>query len=686
MAFFPNDPLFRDQWYLWNRGQSLSTGQPGGRPGEDINVLPAWQRGITGRGVLIGVIDDGLEVWHPDLAPNYTPIHSYDFNGEDSNPQAEADADRHGTSVAGIAAGRGGNGIGIVGVAPYATFAALRLTAGAASDEQIARALNHRFQAIAIYSSSWGPADGGGLHGPGPQTQAALWRGTIWGRRGLGTIYVWAAGNGRVWGDNANYDGYANSRYVIAVAALNHRGQFSPYSEPGANILVSAYGDDSITGVTTTDRLGRAGYNPASFSNGARNYQNLNYQNLNYQNLNYQNLNYQNLNYQNLNYTNDFGGTSSATPMVSGTVALMLEANPRLTWRDVQHILVRTARQNDPTHADWQRNGAGHAINHNYGFGVVNAGLAVSRAHHWRRVAREVTFRSPLLPQNRSIPDRGVPLRSVFTLEDNIRVERVEVLFHAAHRQNGDLQVELISPDRTVSTLAESHSIPDRNYTNWVFTSVRHWDELAAGQWTLRVRDGIAQNVGVWNTWQIRVYGTRSWYASDRPDQLRGSDRADAIAGKGGNDILSGLGNRDRLLGGQGDDTLYGGSGSDQLCGGAHRDLLLGGPGNDALYGEGGTDWLRGGPENDLLVGGAETDFLLGGVGNDTFRLEATSGIDHILDFADGRDRLNLIRSIPVAALSFIPQGRNTLIRTENQALALLVGVQPGQLSQADFV
>ena len=125
-----------------------------------------------------------------------------------------------------------------------------------------------------------------------------------------------------------------------AVAAIDHDGRQSSYSEPGAPLLISAYSSGDTAGITTTDRSGADGYDPGD-------------------------------------YTNTFGGTSSSAPLVSGVIALMLEANPNLTYRDVQQILVRTAEMNDPLHFDWTSNAAGYDINHAYGFGAVDATAAV---------------------------------------------------------------------------------------------------------------------------------------------------------------------------------------------------------------------------------------------------------------------------------------------------------------------
>ena len=185
----PNDPLFSQQWHLRNTGQS------GGTAGEDIRVTTAWDR-VRGSGVVIGIVDDGLQSTHPDLSGRYVSALSYDFNGNDSNPAPGA-GDDHGTAVAGIAAATGNNGIGVSGVAPAASLAGLRLVAAATTDAQEAAGLTHRMQDIDIYNNSWGPDDtGDNLEAPGPLTLAALKNGVENGRGGLGSIYVWAAGNG----------------------------------------------------------------------------------------------------------------------------------------------------------------------------------------------------------------------------------------------------------------------------------------------------------------------------------------------------------------------------------------------------------------------------------------------------------------------------------------------------------
>jgi subtilisin-like proprotein convertase family protein len=272
--------------------------------------------------------------------------------------------------------------------------------------------------------------------------------------------------------DNVNYDGYANSRFVIATTALDQFGKQAFYAEPGAPILVSTYGGGVTPGITTTDLRGIAGDDDTD-------------------------------------YYNDFGGTSATAPMVSGVVALMLQANPNLSWRDVKHILVDTARKNDPTDPGWTLNGAQHWVNHKYGLGSVDAAAAVQAALTWTNVGPEVVASTGPIQVNQTIPDNNTTgLTSSVFVDRLMKVETVEVVFDATHAFRGDLRVVLTSPDGTQSVLAEKHNDDGDNYNQWTFTSNRHWDEIAKGTWTLKVTDERGNNVGTWNSWRLNIYGT----------------------------------------------------------------------------------------------------------------------------------------------------------------------------------
>jgi subtilisin-like proprotein convertase family protein len=472
--FIPNDTYFPNQWHLRN------TGQTGGTSGADANVVNVWNS-YTGTGVTIAVVDDGLERTHPDLSPNYSAAISWDFNNNDSDPSPGA-SNNHGTAVAGVAAGRGNNGAGIAGAAYTATLGGIRLISAPSTDSQEASALTYQMNSVDIYSNSWGPADNGVLDGPGALTRAALANGARNGRSGKGNIYVWAGGNGQESLDNVNYDGYANSRYTIAVAAIDHNGQQSYYSEPGAPLLVSAYSSGSTVGITTTDRSGNLGYNGSGTGDGDS--------------------------LPDTNYTSVFGGTSSAAPLVSGVIGLMLQANPNLTSRDVQHILVNTARKNDALDADWATNGAGLHVNHKYGFGAIDAAAAVAAAETWQNVGPEISRTTGTVTVNAAIPDNNsIGVTRSISVADDIRIEWVELAFNATHTYRGDLGLTLTSPDGTKSVLSEAHNDSGDDYA-WTFTSARHWGELTGGDWVLNVADLVAADAGTWTSWSLSFFGT----------------------------------------------------------------------------------------------------------------------------------------------------------------------------------
>ena len=145
--FEPNDPYFDDQWHLYNSGQTS------GVAGEDANVMGVWDS-FNGSGVVISVIDDGVEHSHPDLSDNYVSVHSYDWCGDDSDPDPNS-SDGHGTAVAGVAAGTGNNSIGVTGAAFGASIAGHRLIACGFSDSTGADALSYHNGGIDIYSNSW---------------------------------------------------------------------------------------------------------------------------------------------------------------------------------------------------------------------------------------------------------------------------------------------------------------------------------------------------------------------------------------------------------------------------------------------------------------------------------------------------------------------------------------------------
>ncbi len=488
------DPLFAQQWHLSN------TGQAGGTPGEDVRALGAWNQGFSGQGVRVAIVDDGVEIAHEDLSPNVVPGQSFNYLTNGTDPTSASSglcagaggiADCHGTAVAGVVAGFG-NQVGGRGAAPYANLVGYNLLgSGVFSPDSVeADAMSRNAPSVWVSNNSWGAPDDARLHNSGPLWKAAVINSLAQGRGGRGTVYVWAGGNGGArQNDNSNYEGYANFRGVMAICAVDAYGRQTPYSDPGANLWAcapSSGGTASSSGVLTTDRSGGEGYNRGGGGDLA-----------------------------DMNYTDAFGGTSSATALASGIVALVLEANPTLSWRDVRLVLAETARRNDPGDGDWIVNGAGYAVNHKYGFGVLNADAAAVRARTWSNVGPLKTF-SVSGVANQALADLATVVSSANVVGSGIgRLEWVEIEFSADHQNDADLEIVLRNESTgTISVLSEPHACPgtdpDRcgDYAGWVFGSARHLGEGADGTWTLSVRDGLAGHSGIVNAWKLTFYGT----------------------------------------------------------------------------------------------------------------------------------------------------------------------------------
>jgi proprotein convertase subtilisin/kexin type 2 len=477
-----NDALFGDEWHLQN------TGQDGGTPGEDAQVLPAWTAGFVGGGVRIAVVDEDLEIGHEDLFWNVLPGRSHNYLDGSSDPTTAGG--KHGTCVGGVAAGVGGNDLGVRGAAYEAYLVGYNWLQNQ-STTTLVDAMTRDAALNSVSNNSWGVVPGTG----NPQGAPSAWRtaiatGLASGRGGLGLVYLFAAGNGAQSGtdpgDNSNLSGYSNFYGVIAVGAVGDDGVKAFYSENGANVLVCAPSMGRANhAISTTDRTGAAGYNDGS----------------------------QPSDYPDLAYTNTFNGTSSATPLASGVVALVLQANPALTWRDLRAVLAESARQNDPLDADWTTNGGGFHVNHKYGFGVVDAGAATLLAQSWTLLPAMVTVTTPTDQPNLAIPDNnpaGVTSSIVVSGSGIAHLEHVAITFSAAdHTFSGDLRVVLTAPSGTQSVLAETHDCPSgaTPYSAWVFGSVRHLDEPADGTWSLNVSDGAAGNTGTFQSWSLEFRG-----------------------------------------------------------------------------------------------------------------------------------------------------------------------------------
>src|SRR5438094_4781536 len=378
----PDDQYFTEQWYLEQRNTN------GAVTGPDLNVRAAWPY-TRGEGVVVAVADLGVELVHPDLAPRVADALNHNFSDSSTNGQPFG-RDRnwaHGTEVAGLIAAEGSNGIGMIGAAPGAQLASwviFNSNQTLVSDEQLMDMYQYASNVVSVQNHSWGHSREV-QEAPTLLEEIGVSNAVTFGRGGRGVVMLRSGGNFRTRGGNADDDGDLSDPRVIVVGAVRVDGRAASYSEPGACVLVAAPGGEKGFGLFTTDLLGTNGANQVLFLPPNEDLSDYVFDYL------------------------GFSGTSASAPLVSGVVALMLSANPNLTYRDAQHILILASRHLDLADPDVVTNGAGFRISHNVGFGVPDAGQAVSLARGWSN--RPPASRVTLTATNpAAIPDDGLRL------------------------------------------------------------------------------------------------------------------------------------------------------------------------------------------------------------------------------------------------------------------------------------
>uniref|UniRef100_A0A8C2C5F7 Furin (paired basic amino acid cleaving enzyme) a n=1 Tax=Cyprinus carpio TaxID=7962 RepID=A0A8C2C5F7_CYPCA len=417
----------------------------------DLNVKEAWKRGFTGQGVVVSILDDGIEKNHPDLIKNYDPDASYDVNDGDPDPQpryTQLNDNRHGTRCAGEVAAVANNGMCGVGVAYNSKIGGVRMLDGEVTDVVEAQSLSLNPQHIDIYSASWGPEDDGKtVDGPAKLAKEAFLRGVNEGRGGRGSIFVWASGNGGREKDSCNCDGYTNSIYTLSISSSTQNGNVPWYSEACSSTLATTYSSGGLNEkqIVTTDLRQKC--------------------------------------------TDSHTGTSASAPLAAGIIALALEANKNLTWRDMQHLVVRTSNPAHLTTNDWKTNGVGRRVSHSYGYGLLDAGAIVALAKNWTNVGPQrkcvLSLVSDHLVINKSVDACAGTDNFVSSLE------HAQAHLTLSYNRRGNLAIYLISPQGTRSTLLapRPHDYSSDGFSDWAFMTTHSWDEDPRGEWTLEIEN-----------------------------------------------------------------------------------------------------------------------------------------------------------------------------------------------------
>jgi len=550
-----SDPLYRYQWHLMNLGQKV-IGDTRPVPGVDLEVDRLHKQYVRGQRINVAVVDDGLEIRHPDLLPNVVIGGSKNFVDGSHDPTPTNIYDAHGTSVAGIIAAVGWNGIGGRGVAPEARLQGFNFLAEDADldaqDANVRYAWGDGMEArdTDVFNNSWGTSSMSypAVNSMDVRSWERLMAST---RSGKGGIYVKSAGNSFAWfgllgfdlckDDTravgvgcslANVDETNNFIGTIVVASVNARGKRASYSSPGSSIWVSGLGGEygfqkkyfpdmsQISdwakptiydpAIVTTDLTGCVAGDNADHDDGAI--------------YNALDTSTSPLD-KSCDYRATMNGTSAAAPTVSGVAALMLSVNPSLSARDVKYILATTARQIDPLQPKaiykgavqdpgWITNAAGHPFSNWYGFGLVDAAAAVAAARDFRPLPtqKDTGWQSS---RNKPVDIGGIydtdDSKLTIRIDRQMRIEAVQLAFATDHKKPRQLRAILTSPSGTRSyvlpaftTLSET----DGGFAVDLTSSNAFLDEQAAGNWTLQVLDMTdSSGSSHLRTFKLRVVG-----------------------------------------------------------------------------------------------------------------------------------------------------------------------------------
>ncbi len=506
----PRDPFYAKQWHLNHSGGADLASH------SHIFVEKAWDITRGDRSVVVAIMDDSIDLGHPDFEGMGKIVAPRDFNDNDFLPLPDGSNDNHGTACAGVAVAEE-NGVGTVGVAPGCALMPIR-TSGFLDDDTIESLFGWAMaKGAAVISCSWGPA---AANFPlSLRQKAAITEAATKGRKGKGCVIVFAAGNanrpvnGTIteagWPDNAFngptrwLNGFAVHPDIITVSACTSLNQKAAYSNWGPEVSVCGPSNNAPPGVGldfgyvftpppvtqplrglgifTSDRVGAAGY-------------------------------------EDQDTTANFGGTSSACPLVAGVAALVLSANPGLTAAEVRQILQQTADKIIDRTPDLQFNWIKGTYENGgrsdwFGFGKVNAQRAVQAAIQ-RLQAMAAPAQRQIQRENsdsRPIPDAdGLGVTSAISVKDAGLVRTVQIDVMIDHPYMGDLELRLIAPTgqnvllqgRTLGRqrrLKATYTVQTTPLLRWLL------NQPAEGDWQLQAIDFAQGDVGRIVRWRLTL-------------------------------------------------------------------------------------------------------------------------------------------------------------------------------------
>lgn len=436
-----------------------------------MHIMDAWSQEYQGQGVVVAIVDTGAEITHKDIAPNINLRLSRNFvpnqPTEDVTPDIlssymELDIySDHGNNCAGLVGAVLENVLCNPGVAPYSSIAVLKVIELIEPDKlnrvlnfiptSLLDALSYKRDEIHIYSISLGPSQD--FSNSTVSMNEAFRVGVEKGRNGKGSIYVFAAGNKGKTKKNLNLDGYVNSIYTITISSVGVNGTIPEYAQPGAVVLASTYGD------------GPNKFASSMITTSHRN-----------------------------SCCRDFRGTSASASIASGMIALAIQANANLTWRDVQHVIVNTSRIDGLEGSEAvTTNGAGFSYHPYFGFGLMNASALVSSAKHWKNIPRQTMVDASSVARFRK-KKKEIHSLSVDICKDSFNCPSFteHVVAHIEYVSYYDqlVELELCAPSKSCSYLltkqaVESPQAVKRMPRNWNFTSLQFWGENPKGTWDL---------------------------------------------------------------------------------------------------------------------------------------------------------------------------------------------------------